>query len=340
MNLLSIMFPLAIKSFNKKFPLKVGNIFKYLFSTNAHENIEYLSVPYNEKDHAKKKGAKWDPNAKSWYISTFQPIEDFLEWKITYLEVPFVEKDEAKNLGAKWDAEKKRWYVSGPYALDLCRKWLPKNYNKRNNKNIPIGDSVLFVDLETNGFPQREVFGYPSYQDLTAYSTSRVVQISCLLCSASDLTVARHQTMTIKSDSFPIDNHQIHGITLDQSLKLGIPFSQAIKELNPFFRQAKYFVAHNAAFDFNVLRSELHRYGLAEEQALLGSMSVYCTMHKTKNIVSSIDKTGKLKNPNLKELYKYATGKDLVNHHNAANDVANLHEAVRSLFLQGLVSFS
>ena len=28
----------------------------------------YLSVPYSEKDKAKKAGAKWDATAKSWYV--------------------------------------------------------------------------------------------------------------------------------------------------------------------------------------------------------------------------------------------------------------------------------
>lgn len=39
-----------------------------------------LNVPYKEKDAAKARGAKWNPNIKSWYISNVENIPDFLQW--------------------------------------------------------------------------------------------------------------------------------------------------------------------------------------------------------------------------------------------------------------------
>jgi hypothetical protein len=33
-------------------------------------NRVYLNVPYDEKDEAKKMGARWDPNCKLWFVST------------------------------------------------------------------------------------------------------------------------------------------------------------------------------------------------------------------------------------------------------------------------------
>lgn len=32
---------------------------------------QYLNVPYAEREEAKKKGAKWDPVAKKWYMPVF-----------------------------------------------------------------------------------------------------------------------------------------------------------------------------------------------------------------------------------------------------------------------------
>lgn len=37
------------------------------FNTNTKDKI-YLNVPFNKKDEAKMKGARWDPNMKKWYI--------------------------------------------------------------------------------------------------------------------------------------------------------------------------------------------------------------------------------------------------------------------------------
>jgi putative DNA primase/helicase len=87
----------------------------------------YLAVPYAEKDQAKALGAKWDPNAKSWYDpgpdinaqlnkwlkdpstpTIVAPVIKVAERK--YLNVPYANKDEAKSLGAKWDTQAKLWY--------------------------------------------------------------------------------------------------------------------------------------------------------------------------------------------------------------------------------------
>ena len=32
---------------------------------------QYLNVPYREKDEAKRQGARWDPQAKKWYVEVF-----------------------------------------------------------------------------------------------------------------------------------------------------------------------------------------------------------------------------------------------------------------------------
>ena len=87
----------------------------------------YLAVPYAEKVQAKALGAKWDPNAKSWYDpgpdinaqlnkwlkdpvtpTIVAPVIKVAERK--YLNVPYANKDEAKSLGAKWDMQAKLWY--------------------------------------------------------------------------------------------------------------------------------------------------------------------------------------------------------------------------------------
>ena len=38
----------------------------------------YLTVPYKEKDEAKKLGARWDPDSKLWYI----PLEAVLDLSV------------------------------------------------------------------------------------------------------------------------------------------------------------------------------------------------------------------------------------------------------------------
>lgn len=44
------------------------------------KNEQYLDIPYEEKDEAKKLGAKWDPKKRSWYAPNMEKIL-FDKWK-------------------------------------------------------------------------------------------------------------------------------------------------------------------------------------------------------------------------------------------------------------------
>lgn len=39
-----------------------------------------LNVPYNEKDEAKKLGARWNPDLKKWYVQYAEDYPKFLKW--------------------------------------------------------------------------------------------------------------------------------------------------------------------------------------------------------------------------------------------------------------------
>ncbi len=94
-----------------------------------------LSVPYDEKDEAKKLGAKWSAKQETWYVLDGTDLQPFYNWlpkekKVElimasrdYLNVPREEKDEAKALGAKWDRFQKSWYVEKGTDLEPFAKW-------------------------------------------------------------------------------------------------------------------------------------------------------------------------------------------------------------------------
>jgi hypothetical protein len=94
----------------------------------------YLSVPYSEKNAAKKLGAQWDEDKKQWFIFITEDAEPFKKWlspviledrpEKVYLNVPYKEKDDAKKLGARWDAGKKKWYIPGTGDTGPFKKWL------------------------------------------------------------------------------------------------------------------------------------------------------------------------------------------------------------------------
>ncbi len=96
--------------------------------------IFWLNVPFEQKEAAKAKGAKWDREKKQWYVpeGTYDPYKNFGEWMPSkrddhgnlLLDVPFEQKDIAKELGAKWNSTLKRWYV--PHSItdiEPFRRW-------------------------------------------------------------------------------------------------------------------------------------------------------------------------------------------------------------------------
>ena len=103
-----------------------------------------LSVSYDDKDEAKKLGAKWSKQEQSWYVLEGTDLQPFYKWlpkekKVElimanrdYLNVPKEEKDEAKALGAKWDKYQKAWYVEKGTDLEPFAKWNKLDLTERN----------------------------------------------------------------------------------------------------------------------------------------------------------------------------------------------------------------
>ncbi|MFY8352927.1 zincin-like metallopeptidase domain-containing protein [Pseudoalteromonas sp. SSM20] len=112
-------------------------------------NRVFLNVPYKEKEEAKNLGAKWDRQARQWYIRSSMKQEPFSKWldaennkqsipveskpapekhsEKLYLAVPFKDKDNAKKAGAKWDSTASSWYADASSDMSVLKKYLPDN---------------------------------------------------------------------------------------------------------------------------------------------------------------------------------------------------------------------
>ena len=99
-----------------------------------------------------------------------------------------------------------------------------------------------------------------------------------------------------------------------------------------FYKELKncsHIIAHNIGFDINVIKSELFRRNLYHIIIELDKKILICSMKKFKNTIKAKFKhnTNKIKDPSLKELYKFAFNKEIENAHNSKFDVINLHAA-------------
>jgi|LakMenE18May11ns_1017448.scaffolds.fasta_scaffold9933378_3 hypothetical protein len=88
----------------------------------SHNTDVTIHVKYADKDDAKKMGAWFNAESRSWFIPQGEKHKnyDYLiskynqpikKGKKIYLNVPFDDKDDAKTHGAWYDAEKKAWFT-------------------------------------------------------------------------------------------------------------------------------------------------------------------------------------------------------------------------------------
>ncbi len=193
-------------------------------------------------------------------------------------------------------------------------------------------NNYMVFDTETNGLPVCKSFGcFFPYNLTDKYNKSRVVQVSYIIANDNWDKLEESDTI-IKADNFKIENHQFHGITNEISEKDGIPFVEFAKQFSNSLDHVHTLVAHNIDFDFNVVCAELYRYGLLDIIQKIESKALICTMKRYKYVVCAKFKhSTDIKYPSLKELYTFATGEEMKNHHNSMYDTINLLRAVKMI---------
>lgn len=201
---------------------------------------------------------------------------------------------------------------------------------------------ALIIDTETNGLPDITNLRwgeYPPYRDLEKYSTSRVVQFTMMTCDR-DFKEVDLKDYIIKRNGFSIQNTQFHGITDDISDEQGHNFIEIAGVFYDCLKTVSHVIAHNIAFDVNVIKSELFRYGLFHIIEELDRKTWLCTMKHTKPILKIINQYGRYKNPSLNELYKHNFGTDIENAHNSKYDVINLHRVLQHMYDQNTLKYT
>ena len=138
----------------------------------------------------------------------------------------------------------------------------------------------LLFDLETIGLPKMQsYFKYYPWSQLDKYESSRIVQIA--IAVYKDNVQINSANYIIKPNGFRISNSHIHGITHEDAIALGIEFNTMVRLLQNEFYKADCIIAHNAAFDKNVLLSELHRTGYNDLVKIIEKKPTICTMLST-----------------------------------------------------------
>lgn len=183
----------------------------------------------------------------------------------------------------------------------------------------------MIFDLETTGLPPMP---FPNYKDFRKYDSSRIVQMSYMICNKSfkEVKLVDH---IIKYDG-SITNSHIHGITDEINKKNGVDFVKTIiDEFAIDLKEVNVIIAHNISFDSNVFRSELVRYDLKDVLKEFNEKKHFCTMRTMTDYVNERMTFSFWKFPKMSELYECLYNHDMKNAHNSKYDVINLHKIVQ-----------
>jgi DNA polymerase-3 subunit epsilon len=178
---------------------------------------------------------------------------------------------------------------------------------------------IFFFDTETSGMPD---WKNPS----DAPQQPHIVEIGALVVDADNYEVIHSLSTIIKPDGWVIDDEvaQIHGITHEKAMDVGIPEAAALAIAMDLWRCCGSRVGYNQMFDARIFRIALKRYRPDEAEAFKAAPSE-CCMRQAQKILGG-------KWPKLADAYNNVTGRILDGAHSAYADAvatAELHKALR-----------
>jgi DNA polymerase III epsilon subunit-like protein len=171
---------------------------------------------------------------------------------------------------------------------------------------------IILLDFETTGLI------LPSSSDLVLQP--KIIEIGAIKVSDKGSVVAELGELIDPRQEISAEITKITGIKPEQ-LKGKRTIEEVIPELADFFLGAHMLVAHNVAFDRDVLYFELLRTGW--ERRFPFPPNQVCTVDSTMHI--------KGRRMKLTELYEHTQGKPLAQTHRAVDDVRALWECYKAL---------
>lgn len=200
-------------------------------------------------------------------------------------------------------------------------------------------NTVLIYDTETSGLP---LFEQPSDHQQQPH----IVQIGAALVDMDTRRELATLDLIVRPDGWTIPEEvaQVHGITTEMAMDLGVPEAVAVDALLAMWGWGwgygpgggpRLRVGHNEPFDARILRIALKRF-VDPRNSLLAipvsdewkSGQAECTA-RLSTPICKLPPTERMraarrfhhKTPNLGEAYRHFTGQELVGAHNAMVDV-------------------
>ena len=176
---------------------------------------------------------------------------------------------------------------------------------------------ILFYDFETSGLP---LFDQPSCDPRQPH----IVQLAASLVDQETRKTIASVDLIAQPDGWIIPDitTEIHGITTEHAIKVGVPESLIVDVLLAMHRQCDFRVGHNESFDARIMRIAMARFNHPTElMDAYKEAPAYCTCTKATPICMVAGKFSGFKKPKLAEAYQHFMGEPMQNAHSARGDV-------------------
>ena len=181
---------------------------------------------------------------------------------------------------------------------------------------------IMVYDTETSGLPD---WSAPS----SAEHQPHICQAAAILVDADTRAVISSFDLTAKPDGWEIPDEvaEIHGITTERALAVGVPEMHVVSALWAFMQIAQRRIGHNQSFDARIVRIALKRFTDDEAADEWKAMPAECTQKMATPIVKMAPTAKMLaagrhhpKTVKLSEAYEFFIGKPLEGAHTAMAD--------------------
>ena len=194
-------------------------------------------------------------------------------------------------------------------------------------------EDVLFFDTETTGVPDKS---YKWDSDFMEYP--HVVQIAWMHGCKTEVHIIRPDGWEI-----PQETVDIHGITTEYALEHGEPFASVVDMFIQDCHDAGLICGHNIHFDTAIVKANILRelgreyYDANDVETALYKGKRIDTMRPTMKWVDARMSNGRLKFPNLTELYSRCFPGESFPAHDAMEDVKAIARCLPVILDLGLI---
>jgi DNA polymerase-3 subunit epsilon len=180
-----------------------------------------------------------------------------------------------------------------------------------------------FYDFETTGFP---LWKKPTSDP----GQPHIVQVASVLVDADTRNVVSSVEHIAKPEGWEIPDKvaEIHGITTEYAIKVGVPETILMANVFMHFTMAAFRIGHNEPFDARIMRIALKRFGDEETSEAWKAGKAECTQKMATPIVKAPPTQKMLdagrkgnKTANLGEAYEHFFGERFEDAHTAMADV-------------------